>query len=105
MGFRLQRLYLDVRGRQNEVAAPVHRIARVDRQIENSGLKLVRVRLAEPKIGYPTNLDLHGFADGPVQERFERRQQMGDAYGLLAHVLTPCERQQLFVQARASRDP
>ena len=88
--------------RQRETTAVRHRVPRVDREIQDGGLELMRVGLAEPEILARMHVDADTLADRALQQLLERRQQMIDVQHFRVQVLAAREREQLVVELRAA---
>ena len=75
---RIDVIKVDIRGFNREFAAFGHRIACVDRQIDDSDLKLVGVDIGAPQATAKDRLDRHLFAQGAPEQIGEAANKVAD---------------------------
>src|SRR5581483_1224529 len=84
----------DVRRLDRQLPAIWHRVARVDRQIDDGRLQMVHVRLNLPESGATDGLDLDAFAERALKKFLEATQEAVQVDWLRIESLTPREGEQ-----------
>ena len=86
---------IDVSGADRQGAAALHRVARVDRQIDDDLFELALVDLGKTEIAPVHDLELDIFADQAAQEMRQLDQHIGDVDDARLQGLLPREGQEL----------
>ena len=94
-------LVLDVRRGDFDQPARRHRVARVDRDIQDRQLQFIGIDLDRPKSVWQTQADLYVLAQRPVQDHLHRLDPRLQVHDLRLESGAPRESQQLFGQGRA----